>query len=506
MNKLSKHINQSSGYQIAKGTGWMMIFKLLDRSVGLVSTLILARLLTPADFGLVAMAMAVVALTQLMSAFGFDSALIQRQDARKEHFDTAWTFNVIFGAVIAATLVVLAVPVANFYSDQRLMAVLLVLAAGAAVGGFENVGVVAFRKELDFRSEFRFLIFKRLANFLVTVVLAFSLRSYWALVVGVVTGRLLSVWISYRIHPFRPQLSLAARTDLMHFSKWIFLSNFIGFLGGKSTDFILGRTVGAHGLGVYTIAYEIATMPSTELIAPLNRAVFPAYAQLAAEPSQLRELFLKIFGIICLIGVPICGGLFAVADAAVRVVLGEQWLDTVPLIRMFALCGLVGALQSNMYLVIVAMGRPQANTVLSAYILVITLPIIIWASLEHGVLGVAYALLFQAVTSITGITLVFKQNTHIQLGSLWKVLWRPVICSTLMVLFLHWFDNVLVTSHPSVFQWARLMAECLVGSLFYIVSMWILWLVLGSPAGAESLVINWVVKRAKGMLRKSNVV
>jgi O-antigen/teichoic acid export membrane protein len=304
-----KTTTHATGRQIATGAAWMMGFKLLDKSVGLISTLVLARVLTPTDFGLVAMAMAVVALLELMGAFGFESALIQRQNTDRSHYDTAWTFNVMFGVAISIMLLVMAMPAADFYREPRLALMLPALAVGALIGGFENIGTVAFRKELDFRKEFKFLLAKRLAAFTVTITLALTFQSFWALIAGTVTGKLMAVFISYRLHPYRPRLTLAARDDLLHFSKWIFISNLIQFLHSRSTDFILGRTVGSHGLGVYNIASEIAAMPSTELIAPLNRAVYPAYARLAGARDQLWERFLEVFGIICLLAFPVAVGL-----------------------------------------------------------------------------------------------------------------------------------------------------------------------------------------------------
>ncbi|MDO8264611.1 MAG: lipopolysaccharide biosynthesis protein [Gallionella sp.] len=480
-----------SGRQIAKGAAWLMLFKMIDKSIGLVSTLFLARLLVPADFGLVAMATAVVAFTQLMGAFGFDSALIQRQDARREHYDTAWTFNVIFGVAVAVALSLLAVPMAHFYRDDRLVAIMLVLGIGALVGGFENIGTVAFRKDMDFRNEFRFLLIKRVVSFSVTMLLAFELRSYWALVAGAVTSRILSAWISYRLHPFRPRLTLTARADLMHFSKWIFLSSLIGFFTGKSTDFILGRTVGSHGLGVYNISWEIAVMPSSELIAPLNRAVFPAYARLSGQPAELRSRFLEVFGVICLIAIPVSGGLFAVADAAVRVVLGSQWLESIPLIQIFAVSGLIGALQSNLYLVIVAMGKPQANTLLSACLLLVSLPLTIWASLNHGVLGASYAMLCYSIVGMFGILIIFTRITRISIASLLGVAWRPACCAALMVVALLWLDGTQALAAASVpGHLARLLFLCAAGAMIYIVSAWCLWRFCGAPVGAERFVLD----------------
>lgn len=479
----------NSGRDMAKGAAWLMAFKVVDKAIGLVSTLVLARLLAPADFGLVAMATVVVAFTQLMGAFGFDSALIQRQDANRGHYDTAWTFNVIFGVGAAVVVAVLAVPMAKFYRDDRLIAIMLVLGVGALAGGFENIGTVAFRKELDFRSEFRFLLVKRVASFTVTMVLAFSLRSYWALVIGSLTGQILSALISYQLHPFRPRLTLVARADLMHFSKWIFLSSLIGFFSSKSTDLILGRTVGSHGLGVYNIASEIAAMPSTELIAPLNRAVFPVYARLAGDMAELRTRFLSVFGLICLISMPVSFGLFATADAAVRVVLGPQWLESIPLIRIFALCGMIGALQSNLYLVIVAMGKPQANTLLSACLLVLSLPLTIWASLNHGVLGASYAVLASAIVALCGIVLIFARITTINMAALLSVAWRPACGSVLMVGTLFWLDNLPTFAATSVSgHIARLLSLCAVGVMSYSFLIWAIWRLSGAPQGAEHFV------------------
>ena len=185
----------ATGLQAARGVGWMVLFKLSERSVGFVSTLILARLLRPNDFGLVAMATAVAAGAGLMSAFGFDSALIQRQHVDRSHYDTAWSFNVVFGIAVGILLVLLAVPASRFYREPRLEDIIYVLAVVALVQGFENIGTVQFRKELDFRKEFKFLLGKRIASFAVTMTLAFTIRSYWALVAGILTGTVCGVGI-----------------------------------------------------------------------------------------------------------------------------------------------------------------------------------------------------------------------------------------------------------------------------------------------------------------------
>jgi lipopolysaccharide exporter len=166
------------GSKMAVGAIWMVLAKLLERSLGLISTLILARVLVPHDFGIVAMAMSFVALLEMLSAFGFDVVLIQKQTKERRHWDTAWTFEIIFGLSIATLMVLCASPVATFFREPDLVDVLRVLAIGSAVQGFQNIGLVAFRTEMRFDREFKFLMAKKLMGFVITVPLAFILDSY----------------------------------------------------------------------------------------------------------------------------------------------------------------------------------------------------------------------------------------------------------------------------------------------------------------------------------------
>lgn len=482
----------ATGKQIAKGAAWLMGFKLLDKSIGLISTLVLVRVLTPSDFGLVAMAMAVVALLELMGAFGFDSALIQRQDTERSHFDTAWTFNVIFGVSIALLLVAVAVPAADFYKEPRLELMLPVLAIGAAVGGFENIGTVVFRKELNFRMEFTFLLIKRIAVFVVVVTLALTLRSFWALILATIFGKLIGVLISYLLHPYRPRLSLAARSDLFHFSKWLFISNLIQFLHSRSTDFILGRTVGSYGLGVYNLAAEIAAMPSTELIAPLNRAVYPAYAQLSKAHGKLVERFLEVYGLICLLAFPVAVGLFCLSDLVVALLLGPQWQEAVPIMQILGLSGLVGALQGNMYVVMSAMGKPKANTMLSASILVISLPVVIWASLQFGILGAARAHFASSVIAFLSIVFVFSIVVRVKTRILISVMWRPMVASALMGLTLTTIRSAKYSIFDGFLLVWQVVFAIILGGVFYALFIIVLWLVARRPNGSEHVFLSLV--------------
>src|SRR5262245_62019111 len=166
---LSRH---GLGLKMARGAAWMVLMRIGERGLGLLSTLLLARLLVPADFGLVAMATSILGVLEVMGSFGFDLALIQNQRAERRHFDTAWTLTVVYGLVSGVLVVILAVPASHFFGDPRLQAILYLFAVAALVQGFENIGIVAFQKELDFRRDFNFRMLKKIVGFLVTITLA----------------------------------------------------------------------------------------------------------------------------------------------------------------------------------------------------------------------------------------------------------------------------------------------------------------------------------------------
>lgn len=477
----------TAGSSIARGAAWMVLFKVLDRSVGLVSTLVLARLLTPADFGLVAMATAVVALVELMSAFGFDVALIQRRDVTRAHYDTAWTFNVILGVGIGVLIAALAIPASEFYREPRLALIMPVLALSSAILGFENVGTVEFRKSMNFRREFRFLLGKRLASFAVTMALAFTLRTYWALVAGIFTGKVLAVIISYAVHAYRPRLSLAASRDLLGFSKWLFLTNMVTFMSNRSGDLILGRTLGAASVGTYSIAFEISTLPSTELVAPLNRAALPGYSQIASDHARLRAAFLSVIGMIALLVVPVGAGLAAVASPAVHLLLGPQWVAAIPLIEVLAVIGTLAALQSNTNQVLFALGKPRLVLLVNGAGVVFLVPLIYFASLHLGLVGTAWAYVAQSAVTFPLLHTVFFRASGIRFAHYLAAVWRPLVGSVLI-----W--GVVTALRTGLEARVGPLVELVVcvaaGGAVYIAVVLALWLASGRPMGAEHTVLH----------------
>lgn len=475
---------------MSKGAVWMVLFKLTARGLGLISTIILARLLMPSDFGLIAMAMSIIAALELLSAFSFDMALIQNQQAERCHYDTAWTFNVLFAVTSAVILLLLAGPAARFYDQPQLDTVMYFLAIGALVQGFENIGVVAFRKEMEFHREFKFLLSKKLVAFSVTVPLAFLLRNYWALVAGMLAGKIAGVVISYLAHSYRPRFCLKARAELFHFSKWLMVSNALIFLRIRSADFIIGKVSGSHALGLYTIAYEISNLPTTELIAPINRAVFPGYAKMSSELAELRQGFLSVISVIAMFALPAAAGIVVTAELLVRVFLGTNWLEAVPLMQILAVFGAIIAMQTNTGYVYLALGQPRILTLLGGAYILVLIPTLIWLVPDNGALGAAWAYLITAITLLPVYYFALQRRLQLKSTKLLSVVWRPVAATLAMsfatqtVLALPLFGDGLSA------QILQLAVTVISGVISYALVLFGLWRLSGAPDGAEQFIFN----------------
>jgi O-antigen/teichoic acid export membrane protein len=157
---------------MARGAAWMVLMRLVIRAAGLVNMVILARLLVPEDFGLIAMAMLVVGAIDIVSEFNFDVVLIKKQAASRADYDTAWTLSIIRGAVVCLLLIAVADPAAELFDEPRLAAVAAVLALSPLLLGLQNIGVVDFRKRLDFRRDFLLMAGAKVVAVVVTVGLA----------------------------------------------------------------------------------------------------------------------------------------------------------------------------------------------------------------------------------------------------------------------------------------------------------------------------------------------
>jgi O-antigen/teichoic acid export membrane protein len=474
---------------ILKGAVWTVGALWATRALGVFSTAILARLLAPQDFGLIAMASVVTGLLNVMFTYGIDTALIQNAETTRADWDTAWTVRLIQGAVLSGLVVLLAPPTAKLYGEPRVTAIMLVLASGIFIAGFENIGVVAFRKELQFDRAFRYAVAKKIFQVGVTIPLAFVLRSYWALLVGTVAAQAFAAGLSYFIHPFRPRWSLSRVRGILGFSTRLALTNLAQYFTFEGERLIVGALTGARQTGLYSIANEVGNMPTTELAGSMTQAAFPGLVKLKHDGDRLRDAYLNYFGVVALYALPAGIGVALVARDLVPVMLGRQWMNAIPLLQLLAVAGAVRAVYGPAYHLLVVLGRLN-KALLVCWLqagaqMVLLVPVIggfglVGAAALNGVLAAATLVFCIAQAADCAAA---APRDHV------AVLWRPLLASAAMAAVCTLVSRSIATPALSLF------CTALAGGVSYSLVALALWLLSGRPHGPERHLLELIGPR-----------
>lgn len=487
---MTRSVSVSTGALIVVGMRW------IDRLIGFVSTMILARLLVPEDFGIIAMAAIIIGMADVLLDMGVNITLIQNRNATREDYDAAWTLRLIQSALAALLALAAAEPAAEYFRDPRVLNVIQALALLLLLAGFENIGIVSFQKNMEFGREARYLLIKRLVGATLSIVMAWLLQSYWALVIGALGGRAIGVGLSYVMHPMRPHLSFIRMRPMLSFSTWNLLRGIAGFLSDKLHRFVVGGRESTAVMGAYSLGGDIAAMPSTELLAPLSRVLFPLFVKLKHDLVQLKKAFLLALGVQALVGIPAATGLVMVSSELVLALLGEKWGAAIPFIQILGVGNILVAIGASGGYMLLALGRAKV-TASTAWLSVLLFAALVTLAIpEEG--AMAIAMLRLAVASF--VTLLFLYLVKRELRTL-RVLemlgsvWRPCLASAIMVVVL-----LALPSLHAMPMIAQLLIKISVGATVCVVCVLSLWRFAACPDGAEAYLLEKL--RLDGAMRR----
>lgn len=475
-----------------RGTAWTVAMRWGMRGLGLISTVVLARLLTPEDFGLVAMAMVFVALSQVLTDFGVELAVIRDKNAGSEELNTAWSIRMMQRFFVAGALAAISPLIADFYGDARLTVVVQVISVTIAIGGLENIGIVNFRRELDFGRDFRFNITAKIIGVGLTIALAVIFRSYWALIWGQFAFQAVQAFLSYVMCSYRPRWNLSASRSIWGFSRWFLLQGMADFIYNRADAVILGRALGPSALGRYSISQEVAYDPMAEIAFPVARAVGPGFAQLIDEPDRTGPAFVKVIAALATVLLPIGLGLASVAEEAVPLVLGDQWVAAIPLVQVFASLGIFGALGVITSNLMVVLGYIRKTTLIaglkSALFAAGIFPAIAWG----GLMGAALLKGIVAFFGLVALLSLVARTTHVRWQALVGGIWRPFASAFIMLAVVgavHWGLADIFDAGMAGLT-ALLASKVLTGGITYFIAVSGLWILAGRPDGLEKEVAD----------------
>ncbi|MEJ5364731.1 MAG: lipopolysaccharide biosynthesis protein [Desulfosoma sp.] len=394
--------------KIISGASWLFALKLSTRGIGFVSTLILARFLTPADFGVLGIAMLSISLLQTLSQTGFEGALIHKKGDISEFLDSAWVISVVRGLVLTSILFFSAPFVASFFGSPQAGAILKVLAFVPFLEGLNNVGLVFFKKEMDFKKLFIFELCGQVVHVLVAVPLALVYPNVWALVVAMIASRAAMLFISYKMHPYRPSIRINWKmaNELFAFGKWLLGSQIVLYFINQGDNLFVGKILGTVALGFYAMAYKISFLAVTEVTFVISKVMFPAYSQLQDNRNGLQKAYLGMLTVLAFVSMPLSGMIFLLAEDFVSIVLGAKWLPIYPIIQVFAFSAMLRSVSSTTGALFQGIGRPDITAKLVSIRLAIIALLIYPLTVLWGMVGTALAILVSsAVVDPVALTL-----------------------------------------------------------------------------------------------------
>ena len=451
-NKFLNFIKSSDGslYQkVIRGGFWTFFLRATSQLLHLIKIIVLARLLSPSDFGLFGVALLSLAALETFSQTGFDRALIQKKGDISSYLNSVWTIEVVRGILIAIILFFISPYVAVFFSVPEVVPILRIIGLAVILKGLTNVAVTYFQKELEFKKLFKYQFSGTLADSIITIIIAVLFHSVWALVIGLLVGNLVRLVVSYKINSYRPkfEFNFLKLKELWAFGKWVLGSSILIFLVTHGDDILVGKLLGVTALGFYQMAYLISNVPATEISHIISQVAFPAYSKLQDDIPRLRKAYLKVLRITTFFSFPIAGLIFVLAPDFTTIFLGEKWMPMVPAMQVLGFWGLIRSIGATTGHIFHAVGRPQLLTKLQLIQLILLIILIYPLTAQWKILGASLAVAFSlSLPNLIACSIVIK-IIKCKLSVFVRLIMLPLIGAaglilSILLLKLYWINEI----------------------------------------------------------------
>ena len=334
------------GGRALEGSLWLLTGRIYRQVLFVGRAVVLGRLLTPRDFGLVGLGDLALMFLGVLSYTGFDEGLVQRPHLTPRVIHTAWWVILGRSFLMGATLWITAPRIALLVQDPAATSIIRALALVQVLSGFTSMGVTLLGKDLQFRSILKWEVSGVTLDLLVAITAALIWRNAWALVLGAAAGALTRVIVSYTLHPYKPRFvfDLKAAWELFKFGRWLLFSSILYFAISKGTDAVSGIIFGAASLGLYQMASRFALLPNYHFGETFQLSLFPAYSKIQGDRARLTAAFLKVLQVACFIVFPLSAVMAVAVAPVLPLFLGSKWQAVVNLAPPLAVGGALQAL------------------------------------------------------------------------------------------------------------------------------------------------------------------
>ncbi len=378
---------------------WSGINQIFKQSLNIGIGIMLARLLSPTEFGLLGMVTVITGFMQLFNDFGFGAALIHKSDANETDYNSVFWFNLFTGFIFSGLLIIGSTFIAAFYHNPDLKIIIISISFLFIIQAFSYVQYTLIKKALNFKV----LFFAELSAIIISgctaLYLAYNHYGVYSLIVQTLLNSAILgiiIWINSQWMP-KFKFSIVAIKQLLKYSVPLMGSNALGYLLGNVDKILIGRFLGTASLGLYSRAYSLMIFPVGQISGVISQVMFPSLALIQNDKEKIKTIYLKMNQVISFVTFPLMALAFVLAEPFVMVVLGPQWKEMIPIFKILTIVGAlqsVGTLVGNIFM---ALGETKLYLKVNFFsgIILILASII---GLQFGIIGVSIALLIATIS------------------------------------------------------------------------------------------------------------
>lgn len=458
----------SMGVAATRGVFWIGGGQVFRQVLGIITSIVLARLLGPGDFGLIAMAYVFIELGQLFADFGIGAAVVQSRNLNPSVLSSAFWANVAVGLGLMFIILIAAPAVGTFYADARVGPVLAALSFTLLLSGVVVVPRAMLHKHLRFDLSVKAQMAGSFVGTVVAIALALSGAGVWSLVAQPVCGSTVTLLFTLRYAGWRPrrEFSWDSIRHIAKFSTDVLGSSLAGYVVTNADKMLVGKVLGSAALGLYSLGFQLMLYPMTHVASVIVKVLFPTLSALQDELPRYRAAYLKSTAAIALFTFPIMMGLYIVSEDFVTVVFGEKWLEMVPVLQVLCFVGMFKSVATTVGTIYLSMARTRAML----YISLVGMPLSVAAfviGLPWGIVGVASG---YAVTSLlllyVYLAIAFR-TVHLRFSEFHASLIRPLTASLVMTTAV-WLSHAWLLKQTDFGAQGRLALCVVIGGVVYV--------------------------------------
>jgi O-antigen/teichoic acid export membrane protein len=482
------------------GATIMIASRLGARCIDLLALAVLGRLLSPADFGLIAIAMSVMMIVEAITELPVGLALVAFPERTEAHFDTAFTLQLMRALALASVLIIAAWPLSQVYGDDRLIGLISALSIAPASRGLVSPRMTEYAMDLDFRPNFVMEILGKLVSLAVSVGLAWSTRSYWSLALGTIAAPLTMAVISFLYAPFRPAITLRKWRDFSGYLRWTTATQVMTATNWQMDQLLLGKFVSRVELGRFSMASNLSAMPWQILVVQVMNPLLVGFSLVREDANRLAAAYRKSSVTIVTVGLPVLVGMWLTAEPLIRIILGDQWSEAAPYLRWLAVAAMPYMLVAPLNPLAMTLNRTSIFFRLALTEFLFKFPLMLVGTWFYGIDG---ALVVRVATGffVAGCSMLAVRELIRQ--SIWAQLiapWRPVLGVIVMALVVMRLDGSFVNVHDHLQLIVALLWVATIGAVVYGCSIFLLWRLAGCPDGLETSVLGFLLNHSRRAL------